>query len=75
MADLSQSIWNLALQPLKSLYLHYHNAYGHQTWQGNDLPQGAPKAHFDHVVLRDHVTNQKHISTTRVPMATKLNRM
>ena len=26
---------------LKSLYLHYHSAYGHQTWQTGDLPWGA----------------------------------
>ena len=30
---------------------------------------------FSHMVLQDHVTNKKHISTTPVPMATKLGRM
>ena len=25
-----------------SSYFHYHSAYGHQTWQGGDLPSGAP---------------------------------
>ena len=37
MVDLSKSMWNLALQPLKTLYLHYHNAYGHQTWHGGEF--------------------------------------
>ena len=27
---------------LKQLYLHYHNAYGHQLWQTGDLPWGLP---------------------------------
>ena len=26
----------------KLLHLYYHSAYGHQTWQGGDLPWGAP---------------------------------
>ena len=26
------------LQPLKTLYLYYRNAYGQQTWQEDDLP-------------------------------------
>ena len=42
MLYLSEGIWNLDLQPLKTSYLHYHNAYGHQTWQGGDLPRGTP---------------------------------
>ena len=29
--------YKIALQPLKT-YLYYHNAYGHQTCQGGDLP-------------------------------------
>ena len=41
MADLSEGMLNLALQPRQTLYLHYHNAYGHQTWQDGDLPRGA----------------------------------
>ena len=35
-------MWNLTLQPQQTSYLHYHNVYGHQTWQGGDLPWGAP---------------------------------
>ena len=36
-----------------------------------------PRSHptLDHVVLRDHVTNLKHVSTTTIPMATKLGRV
>ena len=30
---------------------------------------------FDRVAKQDHVTNQKHISTTRVPITTKLGRI
>ena len=34
------------------------------------------KYHFDHVVLQGHVKNKNHyISSTKVPMATKLGRM
>ena len=39
--SLSKSMCNCALQPLKTLYLHYRNVYRHQTWQtwqGGDLP-------------------------------------
>ena len=43
MADLWQSMWNIALQPLKTLlYHHYHNAYDHQIYRGGGLPRGAP---------------------------------
>ena len=37
LADLSESMWDLAPKPLKKLYLHYHNLYGHQTWPDSDL--------------------------------------
>ena len=65
---------------LKPLYLHYHSAHGHQTWQDDSLPRWAPTyqvtSTFNHVVLRDHVTNKKHhISNTTVPMVTKVGRM
>lgn len=70
-------MWNLALQPKNISYLHHHNNCGHQTWQGGDLPWGAPthkaKLPFDHVVFQDQVLNYKYISTIRVPIATKLN--
>ena len=79
MADWIESIWNLPLQQLKT-YLHYHNAYGHQIWQGGDLAWGAPTHKvtrtFYHAIFRNHVANENHfLSTTRVPVATKLGRM
>ena len=60
--------------------IYYHNACGYQNWQGGDLPWGAPirkvTRHFDHMVLRDHLTWQtKNISDSRVLMANKLGRM
>ena len=80
MADLSESIWNLVLHLLKTLYLHYHNTFRHQNCRGGVLKWVAPTHNvtwpFHHMVLRDNVTNWKHyIFTTRVPMAIKLGRM
>ena len=61
MADLSKSMWNLALQPLKTSYLQYSNTYDHQPRQGGDLLWGTSVHkvtwHFDHLVLEDHATN------------------
>ena len=37
MMDLNENMGNHALQILKR-YLHYHIAYGHQTWKVADLP-------------------------------------
>ena len=42
MVDLIESLWNLSLQLLKPLHLHYYSAYDPQTWQSGDVPQGAP---------------------------------
>ena len=60
MPDLSKSMWNVALQPLKT-NLYCHNAYGNQTWKGVELQWGAPTDKdawpFAHVILWDHVTN------------------
>ena len=42
MADLNQSMCNLALQLQQPSYLHYYNVFGNETWQGGDLPWGAP---------------------------------
>ena len=53
------SLWSHGLPrphgKLKSLHLHYHSAYGHQTWQDGNLSSWAP-AHkvtwpVDHMVL------------------------
>ena len=57
-------MWNLALEPLKTLYLRYYNAYRHQSGQDGDLlerlyPQSPWP--FDHVISQDHVTNKNHI--------------
>ena len=41
-SGLSKTMWNLALQQLKTLYLHYHNAYDHQVWQGGYISRDAP---------------------------------
>ena len=45
---------------LKTLFLYYHNAYGHQTRQSGDIPWRAPTQKetwsFIHVVLWGHVT-------------------
>ena len=41
-------------------YLYYHNSYGHQTWQGDDIPWKDPtqkvKWFFNHVVFWGHAT-------------------
>ena len=39
------------------------------------LPSHTVTPPFGHVVLWDHIANQKHISTTTVPMVTRLRRM
>ena len=39
------------------------------------LPSHTVTLPFGHVVLWDHIANQKHISTTTVPMVTRLRRM
>ena len=46
----------------KTLYLQYHNAFNHQTWQGGELPWGAP------------IHKINYNSTTRVVMNTKTGR-
>ena len=79
MADLSKGMWDIALQPLET-YFCYHNDYGHHTWQGSDLPSGAPTHKiswpFNHVVLQNDVTIQNHYnSINRVAVATTLCRM
>ena len=41
MVDLNEH-GSLALETVKSLNLHFHNTYGHQTWLGDDLHSRAP---------------------------------
>ena len=78
MADLWHGMWNIALQPLKTLYHHYHNAYDHQTYQGGGLPWGAPTHKvtwsFGHV-SSDIMWQTKNISVAKVPIANKPSRM
>ena len=63
LADWSESIWNLRLQHLILLYLHYHNVYAHQTWSGGDLQLGGPTHkitwYFDHMILREIKTTSQ----------------
>ena len=46
---------------LKSLYLHYHNFYGHKTWQDGRLLWAASTLNvtwpYNQVILWDHVAN------------------
>ena len=59
-------MWNLLLNHWKH-YIHYHNAYGSQTWKCGNLPWGTPshKVPIGDIVFRDHVTNYNHnVSTT-----------
>ena len=61
MADLRDSICDLASEPLKTWYLYYPHPYGHQTWQGGDIQWGAPtykvKWFLSHVLSWCHVIN------------------
>ena len=59
---------------------YYHNIYAYQIWQNNNLPWWALTHEVtwpcDHLISRDHVTNEKYyITTTTVPKATKLGCM
>ena len=64
---------------LKSLHIHYHGAYGHKTWEDDDLLWGT-SIHdftwcFDHAAFGDLVTNWNYcIPTTRVLMVTSRSR-
>lgn len=57
----TESIWDLAFQPLKTLYLHNQNNYDQQTCHGDGLPRDAPTHKVtwrsDHVVLQNQMTN------------------
>ena len=45
-------------------YLHCQSTFGHQAWQDVNLPQGFSNLKvtwtFDHMVLRDRMTNKTH---------------
>ena len=63
---------------LKVSYLHYHNAYGHKTWQYCDLLWAASTHEdtwpYNNVATEDYLI-KKNISTFTMPMATKIGRM
>ena len=53
-------VWSCKItDDLKPLYLHYHIAYGYQTWQGGSMQWGALThkftLSFNHVVLWGHL--------------------
>ena len=62
------------------LYLHYHNDYGFQTWQGGSIQWRAffnkIKKSLDHGVLQDHVTSDiRYIFITKRPLAIELGKV
>ena len=64
----------------KPFYFHYHNAYGHKTWQDCDLSWAAftdkVSWSYNYVVWWDSMTNGKHyIFTSKMSVATKLDRI
>ena len=63
----------------KTFYLHYHNAYGCQTWHGSDLPWEAPKlrSHDPLITCPYKITRQTKIisSLSRSLMTTILGRL
>ena len=78
------TIWSPCLarsrDKINALYLYYHSFYGHQTWQVGNLIRVAHihlvTLPLNDAVLLDHLTNLKHIvSTTTIPMATKIDRV
>ena len=70
--DLSEHVESCCLL-LKTFYLHYHNAYSHQTWKGSHSSSHMTR---DYVVSRDHVTKKPHcISNTKVFLANKVGRV
>ena len=65
---------------IKPFNLDHHSACRYHTRQVGDLLWGAPigivSRLFNYVILRDHMTNQKHfISSTTITMFNKLGRM
>ena len=69
-AELSEGVWNLALQPPKTLYLRYHNAYDYQTTQGDYLAWRAPL----HKVTQPLITLPSEITWQTKTMITLLQR-
>ena len=74
----SKHMWSTPPQPLIILYLT--NTMSMTTKFGRVVftMRGSPnkvKCPFDNMVLGDHFTNSKHVSTTSMLMTTKLGRM
>ena len=38
---LNKYVYEWSCDKLKISFIHYHNAYGQKTYQGDDIPQGA----------------------------------
>ena len=75
----SRGLFKGSLEKVKALYLQYHKSSFHQTCPSGGLQWEAPTYKvtwpFYYAVLRDNMTNWKpYISTTTMPMATKLHR-
>ena len=64
---------------MKHFSSYYQNAYGHQTFQGGDMLQGALTHkyawHHSGVVLLRHMTNKIYISTCRRYINTSLGKV
>ena len=62
---------------LKHLYMHFHNTYGHQTWQGDNLPLENPtylvRWPFDNVATWQ--IQEIYICSSAILMATKIGRV
>ena len=62
----------------KNLYLHFHNVYGHQTWQSGNLQWGSPTFKvmwpFDYGVTWQ-MKKASTVCNSTIPMATKLDRV
>ena len=75
-------IWEAFMDIFNRRFTHevkdeYRNTYGHQIWQGGDIPRSATLVNLldpssDHVMLWDQVIHYiVHISTCLIPMAMK----
>ena len=63
---------------MKNFFLHYQNAYDHQTFQGGDMLQGDLThiyAYLNGVVFWGHVANKIHNSTCRRCIDTTLGKV
>ena len=73
-----EETWQIKkISSLKILQLHYHHAYGHNTYEGVGMSQGAPTHKFTwlllEVIMWGHVANT--FFTCRRLMNTKLRKL